>query len=51
MILKFIVTLSEPTVPEQDVFDWRVKGFLSFAGGLLVVWGLGSFVLGVVNRK
>ncbi|MFM9111542.1 MAG: hypothetical protein ACKOPN_13345, partial [Prochlorococcaceae cyanobacterium] len=51
MILKFIVTLSEPTVPEQDVLDWRVKGFLSFAGGLLVVWGLGSFVLGVVNRK
>ena len=51
MQLKFLVVLSDPTVPQQQYFDWRWKGFLASLGILVVLWGGSSFILGVVNRK
>lgn len=51
MQLKFLVVLSDPTVPQQPYLDWRWKGFLASVGILIVVWGSSSFILGVVNRK
>lgn len=51
MQLKFLVVLSDPTVPQQPYLDWRWKGFLASIGILIVVWGSSSFILGVVNRK
>jgi capsular polysaccharide transport system permease protein len=51
MQLKFLVVLSDPTVPQQPYLDWRWKGFLASIGILIVLWGSSSFILGVVNRK
>ncbi|MCP9889255.1 sugar ABC transporter [Cyanobium sp. ATX 6A2] len=49
--LKFLVRLSEPVTPVDPASDWRWKGFLAALGGLVVVWGLGSFSLGIMNRR
>jgi capsular polysaccharide transport system permease protein len=49
--LKFLVRLSDPEVPAQQAYDWRWKGFLAVLGGLVVVWGIGSFSLGILNRR
>ncbi|MGB5134613.1 MAG: sugar ABC transporter [Prochlorococcaceae cyanobacterium] len=49
--LKFLVRLADPQLPAQQFYDWRWKGFLGVLGGLVVLWGIGSFSLGVVNRR
>ena len=49
--VKFLVRLAEPVLPELQYIDWRWQGFLASMGGLVVVWGLGSFVLGIVDRR
>ncbi|MEO1001872.1 MAG: sugar ABC transporter [Cyanobacteria bacterium J06638_7] len=49
--LKFLVRLADPITPEDPNSDWRWKGFLATLGGLLVVWGVGSFSLGIMNRR
>lgn len=49
--LKFLVRLSDPQEPTDQSMDWRWKGFLATLGGLVVVWGVGSFSLGIINRR
>jgi capsular polysaccharide transport system permease protein len=49
--VKFLVRLSEPQVPELQNLDWRWQGFLSTLGIMIAVWGIGSFALGVVDRR
>ncbi len=49
--LKFLVRLSDPQQPTQQSYDWRWKGFLGVLGGLVVLWGIGSFSLGIINRR
>jgi len=48
--LKFLVMLREPQLPAQPEQSWRWKAFLASLGGLLVVWGVGGFLVGVVKR-
>jgi len=49
--VKFLVRLAEPQIPQLQYFDWRWKGFLATLGIIVVVWGIGSFALGVVDRR
>lgn len=49
--LKFLVRLSDPQQPTDQASDWRWKGFMATLGGLVVVWGVGSFSLGIINRR
>lgn len=49
--VKFLVRLAEPQIPELQYIDWRWKGFLATLGIIVVLWGIGSFVLGVVDRR
>ena len=49
--LKFLVRLAEPVEPTDQAMDWRWRGFLATIGGLIVVWGVGSFSLGIINRR
>jgi capsular polysaccharide transport system permease protein len=49
--VKFLVRLADPVLPEMQSMDWRWKGFLASLGGLVVLWGIGSFVLGIVDRR
>ena len=49
--VKFLVRLSDPALPEIQDYDWRWKGFLASLGGLVVIWGIGTFALGIVNRR
>jgi capsular polysaccharide transport system permease protein len=49
--VKFLVRLADPVLPELQYSDWRWQGFLASLGGLVVVWGIGSFVLGIVDRR
>ena len=48
--LKFLVMLREPQLPAEPEPNWRWKAFLASLGGLLVVWGVGGFLVGVVKR-
>lgn len=48
--LKFLVMLREPQLPAEPEPIWRWKAFLASLGGLLVVWGVGGFLVGVVKR-
>lgn len=49
--LKFLVRLSDPLLPTEQWYDWRWKGFLGVLGGLIVLWGITSFSLGIINRR
>lgn len=49
--VKFLVRLADPVLPEMQYNDWRWQGFLASLGGLVVLWGFGSFVLGIVDRR
>ncbi len=49
--VKFLVRLADPALPEIQAYDWRLKGFLASLGGLVVLWGIGTFVLGIVDRR
>ena len=49
--VKFLVRLADPVLPEMQNNNWRWQGFLASLGGLVVLWGMGSFVLGVVDRR
>jgi capsular polysaccharide transport system permease protein len=49
--IKFLVRLSDPMTPEDQSSAWRWQGFLAAVGGLVVVWGIGSFSLGIINRR
>ena len=48
--LKFIVMLSKPQVPAAPDDSWRWKAFLSCIGAVIVIWGVGGFMLSAVNR-
>jgi capsular polysaccharide transport system permease protein len=49
--VKFLVRLADPSLPEVQASDWRWKGFLASLGGLVVLWGIGTFALGIVDRR
>lgn len=48
--LKFLVMLRDPQLPAQPEQSWRWKAFLASIGALVVVWGVGGFLVGVVKR-
>ncbi|HAU47753.1 MAG TPA: sugar ABC transporter, partial [Planctomycetaceae bacterium] len=48
--LKFIVMLSKPQMPTGPEISWRWKAFLSCLGVLIVVWGVGGFMLTALRR-
>ena len=48
--LKFIVMLSKPLMPEGPDPSWRWKAFLSCLGVLVVIWGVGGFMLTALRR-
>lgn len=48
--LKFLVLLSDPQEPAVQDWNWRWQVFLGAIGGLVVVWGVSSFVLGIRRR-
>lgn len=49
--LKFIVMLSKPLKPTGPETSWRWKAFLSCLGVLIVVWGVGGFMLTALRRN
>ena len=49
--VKFLVRLADPEVPQLQAMDWRWKGFLATLGVLVVLWGVGTFALGIVDRR
>jgi capsular polysaccharide transport system permease protein len=49
--VKFLVRLADPALPEVQANDWRWKGFLASLGSLVVLWGIGTFALGIVDRR
>ena len=49
--VKFLVRLADPSLPENQSSDWRIKGFLASLGSLVVLWGIGNFVLGIADRR
>ena len=49
--LKFIVMLSKPLKPTGPEMSWRWKVFLSCLGVLIVVWGVGGFMLTALRRN
>ena len=49
--VKFLVRLADPEVPQLQAMDWRWKGFLGTLGVLIVLWGIGTFALGIVDRR
>ncbi len=49
--VKFLVRLADPAQPDLQASDWRWKGFLASLGGLVVLWGIGTFALGIVDRR
>jgi len=49
--VKFLVRLADPALPDMQTNDWRWKGFLASLGGLVVLWGIGTFALGIVDRR
>lgn len=49
--VKFLVRLANPEVPQLQAMDWRWKGFLATLGVLVVLWGVGTFALGIVDRR
>jgi capsular polysaccharide transport system permease protein len=48
---KFLVRLAIPQQPQDQNITWRWQGQLAVIGSLVVLWGLGSFALGIVNRR
>jgi capsular polysaccharide transport system permease protein len=48
---KFLVRLADPQQPQAQNATWRWQGQLAVIGSLVVIWGLGSFALGIVNRR
>ena len=48
--LKFIVMLSKPQMPTGPETSWRWKAFLTCLGVLIVVWGVGGFMLTALRR-
>jgi capsular polysaccharide transport system permease protein len=49
--VKFLVRLADPSQPDLQANDWRWKGFLASLGSLVVLWGIGTFALGIVDRR
>ena len=49
--VKFLVRLADPAVPQMQNSNWRWQGFLAVLGILVVLWGLGTFALGIVDRR
>jgi capsular polysaccharide transport system permease protein len=48
--LKFMVMLSDPQAAAMQDWNWRWQAFLGATGGLVVIWGVSSFVLGTRRR-
>ena len=48
--LKFIVMLSKPMMPQAPDHSWRWKAFISCLGVLIVIWGVGGFMLTALRR-
>lgn len=48
--LKFLVMLNQAELPSQPDSSWRWKAFLASIGGLMVVWGVGGFMVKLVRR-
>ena len=49
--MKFLVRLADPQLPQLQSSVWRWQGLLATAGILVVIWGVGTFALGVVDRR
>lgn len=49
--VKFLVRLADPQLPQDQNLNWRWQGQLAVIGSLVVIWGLGSFALGIVTRR
>ena len=49
--VKFLVRLADPQLPQLQSSVWRWQGLLATAGILVVIWGVGTFALGVVDRR
>lgn len=48
--LKFLVMLNQAELPAQPDSSWRWKAFLASIGALMVVWGVGGFLVKLVRR-
>ena len=48
--LKFIIMLRKPQLAAAPDGSWRWKAFLSCIGAVIVIWGVGGFILSAVNR-
>ena len=49
--LKFVVVLSQPEMPVQPDPTWRWQAFLASIGIVVVVWGVGGFVLNAMRKS
>ena len=49
--LKYLVMLRQAELPAQPEDSWRWRAFLATVGVVLVAWGVGGFLVGVVRRS
>ena len=49
--IKYLVMLQEPRIPSQPNQSWRFQAFFSVIGILIVIWGVGGFLVGVSRRQ
>ena len=48
---KFVVVLSQPQLPVSPDHNWRWQGFLASIGIVVVVWGVGGFLLKAIRKS
>ena len=49
--LKFIVVLSQPQLPATPDNNWRWQAFLASVGIVVIVWGVGGFILNAMRKS
>ena len=49
--LKFVVVLSQPQLPVSPDQNWRWQAFLGSVGIIIVVWGVGGFLLAAMRKS
>jgi capsular polysaccharide transport system permease protein len=47
---KFVVMLSEPQLSVAPDQNWRWQAFLGSVGIIVVVWGVGGFILAAMKK-